>query len=725
MVETILDRLVADLSKRQQLLRADRNRQTFYLKECDPIDLIHNSYGIILKGLQTNGTLTEIIVRVGRQIRRKLRLPQASVLDAHAGWFVVVTFIECGIIKHILKHTYRKGRMSKRQSYHLVVSDYEAVEQLWTLIDITKVSSFPLKEPAPDWTSHTNANGYTLIKKSHPDALAKLPTDPDDILYRNLNKLQRQGWVINRPVFSVFQQCMRLSFGAQSPFKVHREIDKKKQKSLMMEIEAIERIGLAHINEPFYHEYNYDFRGRVYVNTSYLHEQSSDNAKGLLLFKDRLPLGRDGYRWLAIHTANSFGNDKIKLADRVRFVDDNIELFKQFAREPMANRAWMDTDKPFTFLACCFELLELNKWTSNGNKLEDYPCSLPCYIDGSNNGVQHLAALSQDESIAHLVNLVPQELPGDVYKFIAIHVWEILAEMGAKLTESEKEQFDGVFEKIRSLQKRYADAPPKSEEKAIAYAEAQEWRNVNRSIREKLFPIFWLRIDNPKDHRKIVKRNVMTLGYGGTEYGMGQQIIEDTRDMSDYLRDKEHLWGALLGNLVFKTCYEKLPGPAKMLRLFQQLAAIASERKTYLAWTVPVINFPVVQAYRQPATVRTKLRYGDEEIKIQLEVWEEATVDETSQRTGAAPNIVHSFDAAHLGTVVDAVKYPISVVHDSFGCHPSNMDDLFMVVRAKFVLFYAHDPLRRLLEELDCMELMPELGTLDINQVLYSDYAFC
>ena len=48
-----------------------------------------------------------------------------------------------------------------------------------------------------------------------------------------------------------------------------------------------------------------------------------------------------------------------------------------------------------------------------------------------------------------------------------------------------------------------------------------------------------------------------------------QQIIDDTRDMSDYLRDKEHLWGALLGNLVFHTCYEKLPGPATMLRLFQ------------------------------------------------------------------------------------------------------------------------------------------------------------
>jgi DNA-directed RNA polymerase len=217
----------------------------------------------------------------------------------------------------------------------------------------------------------------------------------------------------------------------------------------------------------------------------------------------------------------------------------------------------------------------------------------------------------------------------------------------------------------------------------------------------------------------------MTLGYGGTAYGMGQQIIDDTRDMSEYLRDKEHLWGALLGDLVFETCYEKLKGPATMLRMFQDLAQRSNEKEVFLKWTTPVTNFPVVQAYRKPSIVRTKLKYGEEELKIQLQTWEETTINKDSQRTGAAPNIVHSFDAAHLTMTVVSAPYEMTVVHDSFGTLPGRMDDLFYRVREQFVEFYKSKPLEKLLAELDCKDLIPERGNLDVGQIVYSDYAFC
>ena len=229
--------------------------------------------------------------------------------------------------------------------------------------------------------------------------------------------------------------------------------------------------------------------------------------------------------------------------------------------------------------------------------------------------------------------------------------------------------------------------------------------NQNRAIREKLFPVYWLKINNPKDQRKVVKRNVMTLGYGGTAYGMGQQIIEDTRDMSEYLRDKEHLWGAMLGDLVFKTCYEKLAGPAKMLRMFQALAERSNDKDTFLRWVTPVTNFPVVQAYRKPTIVRTRLKYGEEELKVQLQTWDETTLDKDSQKTGAAPNIVHSFDAAHLTLTVYDAKYEMTVVHDSFGTLPGNMNDLFYHVRETFVKFYNAQPLEDLLKQLDSLTL--------------------
>jgi len=720
----VIEKLKADLLKRQQLLRVDRHIHTAFLKEIDADDLISIAYPYILRGLERKAAMVEIIVPIGNAIRLRQSLKTDTVSDAQVGWFIAVSFIECKILGYRLKHLYRNGKKNKHQSYFFTLKDWKAIKELWNQISIEKTNLFPTRTVPSDWEDPIHKTGIPIIKKGHPQALAKLQKHTNPINYDVLNKLQKIGWKINTEVFSVYQQCMRIEEG-ESPFKFSKEIDEQKKKSLLIEVDAIEQIALSNIGSTFYHMYNYDFRGRIYTNTAFLHEQSSDNAKGLLLFSRGYPLLEKGYYWLAVHTSNCYGNDKVSLDDRYFFVCENMGLFLSYATAPMRNTDWMKADKPFSFLACCFELQHILEFEREGNNIEDYVCRLPIYIDGSNNGVQHLVAMSKDETIAHLVNLVPSELPGDVYMYIAKYVWEKLADKASKLTHQERNSFEEIYNTAIQLQKAYQESPEKSEAKASAYMAAQEWRNKNRAIREKLYPVYWLNIDKAKDQRKVVKRNVMTLGYGGTAYGMGQQIIEDTRDMSEYLRDKEHLWGALLGNLVFETCYEKLEGPAKLLRLFQDVAARANERNEFLAWKSPVTNFPVIQGYRKPVDKRTKLRYGNEELKIIVQAWEESTIDKDSQKTGAAPNIVHSLDAVHLAMVVNATPYPVTVVHDSFGCHPTNMDHLFKLVRQEFVNLYAQYPLQNILTQLDCLDLLPELGNLDTSLILESDYAFC
>lgn len=720
----ILEKLKADLEKRQQLLRADRNQYTFFLKEWLAEDLISIAYPFILRGLERKGTLVEIIVPIGRKIRDREKLEKSTVSDAQVGWFIMISFIECKVFKYRLKHTYKNTKRSKHQSYVLDIKDWKAIKDLWTQIDTTKAEIFPLKEPPEPWTSFVHDTDVTIIKKGHPLALKSFPRDEAERVYTVLNKLQRIGWKINKDVFAVFQQCMRIEEGL-SPFKYATEVDNQKKKSLLIEAEAIEQIALSNLNNNFYHVYNYDFRGRIYPNTAFLHEQSSDNAKGLLKLGAGYPLGEKGIYWLSVHTSNCYGNDKVSLDARYMFVCENMDLFIKYAKDPMRNKGWMEVEKPFSFLACCFELKKILEFEQRGNDVEDYICNLPIYIDGSNNGVQHLVAMSKDETIAPLVNLVPSELPGDVYMYIAKYVWEKLEILDSLLTKEERNQFNEIYEKAKSLQKLYTEAPERSETKSMAHHSAQEWRNQNRGIREKLFPRYWLNISNPKDQRKVVKRNVMTLGYGGTAYGMGQQIIEDTRDMSVYLRDKEHLWGAMLGDLVFETCYEKLLGPAALLRMFQDVAMRANERGEFLSWLSPITNFPVVQGYRKPIDKRTKLKYADEELKVSVQAWEEATLDKDSQKTGAAPNIVHSLDAVHLSMIVHSAPYPVSVVHDSFGCHAGNMEEMFKLVREEFVNLYKVDPIVNILQQLKSEDLLPKRGNLDISEIIKSDYAFC
>lgn len=217
----------------------------------------------------------------------------------------------------------------------------------------------------------------------------------------------------------------------------------------------------------------------------------------------------------------------------------------------------------------------------------------------------------------------------------------------------------------------------------------------------------------------------MTFAYGAVPYGMGQQVWEDTRELTDYLNKQEKLWSSLLGKEIHKACHEDLEGPGKLLKLFESIADKYNEAHQYMHWLSPVTNFPVTQNYRQPASYRTLLSYGEDKLNVVVENWEEATLDKESQRLGASPNIVHSLDAAHMTMVVSSADYDIAAIHDSWGTTAGHMSDLFIRVRRKFVELYEADPLLVVLTQLGAEKLMPKRGTLNIEEIMNSDYCFC
>lgn len=523
---TILDCLVADLAKRLSELRADRQRYTHYLKGTDPAHLMELGYVSLLAGIQKKGTLVEVCSSIGRQVMAMKKMPLESVVEVHTGWFILISFLELDIIHFYTKKSYHNNRASQYPTYHISVKDWAAIGQLMTMINKERVGAILPSTKVPDpWTSVYHSSGATIVKKIHSSIRGQLSPEKQPILFNNLNKLQATGWRINPETFSVYEQCLKQASGKKppvdSPFKFSSEEDPNRRESLFREAETISNIAKLFLHEPFYHMYNYDFRYRLYVMTAYLHEQSSDNAKGLLLFNEGVPLGKDGLYWLKIHCSNTWGHDKDTKEGRANFTSNNIKVWIEYAKNPLINRGWMKADAPFSFLSCCFELKKLRDWLIAGKSIETFVSHLPCYIDGSTNGTQHLTAMSKDESIAHLVNLVPTELPGDLYMYIAGHTWNTIKEAYDRTPKEIVAKFQSVWDEGRRLHSLYASAPPKSEQRVAAYAKVSEWRNHNRDIREALFPVYWMGVDNPKDQRKAVKRPVMTLGYGGTAYGMG------------------------------------------------------------------------------------------------------------------------------------------------------------------------------------------------------------
>jgi DNA-directed RNA polymerase len=115
---------------------------------------------------------------------------------------------------------------------------------------------------------------------------------------------------------------------------------------------------------------------------------------------------------LKVHLANVFGNDKITFADRVRFVENNMEHIADSAANPLGGqRWWLKADKPWQCLAASIELMN----AYNSGSPQSYVSTLPIHQDGSCNGLQHYAALGGDEMGARQVNLLPSERPQDVY----------------------------------------------------------------------------------------------------------------------------------------------------------------------------------------------------------------------------------------------------------------------------------------------------------------------
>jgi DNA-directed RNA polymerase len=430
--------------------------------------------------------------------------------------------------------------------------------------------------------------------------------------------------------------------------------------------------------------------------------------------------------------------DKIPLNDRVYWTLDNEEIILSYAVNPKVNQGWMSADKPWQFLAACNELLKVRKWEKDGNVLYDYCSHLECFIDGSNNGSQHLTALTRDEVTAPHVNLVPLDLPGDLYKYVADHVWTDIANEVSLLSSAKKTEYDSVIDTLIDIKGQIAVAPMKSDRRKELIDEVIQYKKEHEKQVKACSPAYWIRITDSKHKRKIVKRGVMTLPYGASAYGLGQQVIDDARRHGiAQLMTMEHAWGSYLGRAILSNCKGSLKRPTQLLSIFENAGRVAESEGEFLKWTVPVTNFPVIQHYVEGKVKKINVQYGpaigernqstgyfSNNYQLSVTHPEIPIASRRKQSQGAAPNAIHSLDAAHLTMAVCAADYNVTTIHDSFGCHLGRMADLFVLIREKFVELYESDPLNSLMKDINGDLSGIEVGALDIKQILESEYAF-
>ena len=490
--------------------------------------------------------------------------------------------------------------------------------------------------------------------------------------------------------------------------------------------------------------------GRYYVSTAYLHEQGNDIAKGLLLRAEGKPIGKKGFYWLMVNLATNYGGDagredglktdKISLQDRYNWAKNNSSLLISFAENPFVNTGWMYTDKCWQFLASCFELKNLRDYQKNITEFQDpygYISNFVCFVDGSTNGSQHLVALTKDDSCAHLVNLVPLEVPGDLYSYVAVHVWNKLSAIISGMLIEDLLACEEYIDKLIDIKQRLILEERGSPNRKIIIEEIQTFKLDNQALVEMTSPVFWSRITDLKERRKVIKRGVMTLVYGSTRYGMSQQVIDDAdKHNIDLLLFLEHKWGSYLGGEIFCNCRDYLKKPMQLLAIFEKAGEKAERRGEFLSWTVPITLFPVVQNYTKgkvkkiyvqywpPGGEKSTTGYWDNTLQLNIAFIEDTVPAKGKQSQGVSPNVIHSLDAAHLMITVNKANFPVTTVHDSFGCLFADMPELFNIVRESFLELYMSNPLESIIQQIggDLSDI--EIGTLDLELILRSDYCF-
>jgi DNA-directed RNA polymerase len=599
--------------------------------------------------------------------------------------------------------------------------------------------NLPTLIPPRDWTDPTSGGYHTnaiptipFVKNAKTNYIEELRNRWDEMpmVHGAVNAIQRTPWRINKPILEVAKhlwdsgavvanlpdrvdiehvQCPVCH--AAVPLGAHTAGRRKKwnHPCLIEDKEALKQwkkdAAMAHeLNvairsrrvqvlktiwcaemfadaDRIFMPYNLDFRARIYA-IPFFNPQGFDLMKGLLTFADAKPI-TDGVAagWLAIHGANVFGEDKISLEDRISWVEERNEMIQAIAEDPIENLQWTLADKPFQFLAFCFE------WAGFLAEGYGYMSHLPVALDGTCSGIQHLSAMVRDPVGGAAVNLVPADKPADIYGQVA----------------------EVVVAQLRLASSRGGE---------------------DKEVIDQLLAID---ID-----RKATKRQTMTLPYGSTRYSCRDYTEEwFYKEREDRLPwDKKGTFHAslILTDFIWDGIGEVVVRAREVMGWLQDCAKVVAKEGLPITWTTPV-GFPVVQHYKDFRLRRVKSKMGDSIIKLSLKE-ELDTIDKSRMASAISPNFVHSMDAAHLSwSVAYASNNGVThyaMIHDSFGTHAADAEMMGACLRRAFVDMYQENnvleqfraSLASLVEDDSDIPPAPKMGTLDLECVLESDFFF-
>lgn len=616
-----------------------------------------------------------------------------------------------------------KGSGDRKLEVELHPLVRETLDQIRGLVEVTSPIYGPCVEPPLDWVSPTDGGFHTDKMRRQHRYLVKAPSAARKRVNARampkvlaaVNALQRTAWAVNTKVLDAVRVVAQ--YRDVGELVLIRERSKppaptwltESVKSVDMDPGELQEFiawkravaewhtqrKLAAVKygrfytatrvaeqfrngQPIYFVYFADSRGRLYPMTNGLNPQGSDLQKSLLKFHEGKPLlDAEAEAWFMIHGANKWGFDKATLAERAAWHRDKRDLIVSFAEDPLGNKGWQDADSPLQFLAWCFEYAE---WAVTPRGV--FKSHLPISMDGSCNGLQNFSAMLRDEVGGKATNITASAQMQDIYKQVA----DVAA---ANLALAEPDEAGLIL----------------------------KWREQGIE-------------------RKLVKRSVMTTPYGVTLSAAIRYVIDDYLSREQTVFSKEEHYAAaslIMTKFIWPAIGQVVVKAREAMAWLRQcargiIAMQPADAEGVISWETPS-GFLATQSYYEMESHRIRTRlHGETMIKVDVEG---DTIDFNRHANGLAPNFVHSMDAAHLQLVASSARGcgidALAMIHDDYGTHAADASKLFMLIRVAFLDMYTeHDPIQAFYERYkECnIPLPPAKGSLDLTEVIHSDYFF-
>ena len=337
----------------------------------------------------------------------------------------------------------REGR--KTQTYVVPTPEFIAIkDRVMATAELFSPIAWPMLIEPNDWTNEIQGGyitnevmkGYDMVRRGNPSRIQ------GETPINFLNKIQKVAYTLNPFVVGVAETLMAKGRAVgkfipvveiplpPKPVDIAENYDSRKdyrrraaevmnlnaqafQKSCRTRM-TMNAVKVFKDKEKFFIPWSFDYRSRVYPIPAFLTPQDTDFGKSLLKFHVSAFVTPESERWIAFQVATTYGLDKDTMHDRQVWVDNNHDLIKRVATDPIGNLPeWEAADEPWQFLAACEEyyacVIKCNRQFTNLMVATDATCS----------GLQILAGLARDKSTAKLVNVVPGDKPQDAYKVIA------------------------------------------------------------------------------------------------------------------------------------------------------------------------------------------------------------------------------------------------------------------------------------------------------------------